>query len=314
MQLTSIDDNPVPDGGEVGATIVADGTKLRFALWPPLDGKGIKGTITIVQGRAEFIEKYFEVVEELRARGFFVVAFDFRGQGGSDRLLHDPAKGHLRKFADYEKDLLHVLDDVSLARCPGPHFLLGHSTGGAVILKTHQQLRTKVERVVLSSPLVEIKMPNLMKLLARPLAKAMVWLGLGRFYIPGGNGKLTGDYKNNRLTRDKRRFSRNNRIIEANEKLGIGSPTFGWLNSVLNALKAMQLPLFGPHLGITALVIASGNDRIVNKFAAQKLCSASDALGYLEVQGAEHELLMEQDEAREQFWRAFDAFIPPQEI
>ncbi len=39
------------------------------------------------------IEKYFEVVSELRERGFAVAVLDWRGQGGSARALPIRAKG-----------------------------------------------------------------------------------------------------------------------------------------------------------------------------------------------------------------------------
>ena len=53
----------------------------------------------LFQGRAEFIEKYFETVRELRARGFAVATIDWRGQGGSERALADPRKGHVGDFS-----------------------------------------------------------------------------------------------------------------------------------------------------------------------------------------------------------------------
>ncbi len=64
--------------------------------------------------RHEFIEKYFEVVGELRRRGFAVAVLDWRGQGGSSRLTRNPLKGHVRNFADYEEDLTHFMKGVVL--------------------------------------------------------------------------------------------------------------------------------------------------------------------------------------------------------
>uniref|UniRef100_UPI0013D38986 alpha/beta hydrolase n=1 Tax=Citrobacter koseri TaxID=545 RepID=UPI0013D38986 len=69
-----------------------------------------KGTLVIVQGRTEFIEKYFDVIDELRARGFGVLAFDWRGQGGSGRLTSDIRKGHVRRFSDYQIDFEAIMD------------------------------------------------------------------------------------------------------------------------------------------------------------------------------------------------------------
>src|SRR5581483_5466696 len=83
MNLVSIPANPVPDGAIAGAIKTRDGVTLRFARWLPPPGR--KGTVCIFPGRTEFIEKYFEVVRDLRTRGFAVAILDWRGQGGSQR-------------------------------------------------------------------------------------------------------------------------------------------------------------------------------------------------------------------------------------
>src|SRR5262249_62139395 len=82
MKLVSISANPAPEDVVTGAIQTPDGVNLRFARWAPPPGR--KGTVLVLQGRAEFIEKYFETVRDLRARGFAVVTFDWRGQGLSD--------------------------------------------------------------------------------------------------------------------------------------------------------------------------------------------------------------------------------------
>ena len=51
-------------------------------------------------GRAEFIEKYFEVVRDARARGFAVAMLDWRGQGLSERALPNARKGHVHDFSN----------------------------------------------------------------------------------------------------------------------------------------------------------------------------------------------------------------------
>ena len=85
MKLVSIPANPVPDNVVTGTIKTPDGVSLRFARWAPPPGR--KGTVVVLQGRAEFIEKYFETVRDLRARGFAVATFDWRGQGLSDHAL-----------------------------------------------------------------------------------------------------------------------------------------------------------------------------------------------------------------------------------
>ena len=103
MTLVSIPANPVPDDYVSGTLKTRDGVSLRFARWAPPPGR--KGTVCLFQGRAEFIEKYFETVRDLRARGFAVATLDWRGQGLSDRALRNSRKGYVRDFSRYDIDL-----------------------------------------------------------------------------------------------------------------------------------------------------------------------------------------------------------------
>src|ERR687892_1390043 len=102
MNLISIPANPVPEDVVTGMLKTPDGISLRYARWAPPPGR--KGTVCLFPGRAEFIEKYFETVRDLRARGFAVAALDWRGQGGSQRALSDPYKGHVERFSEYDLD------------------------------------------------------------------------------------------------------------------------------------------------------------------------------------------------------------------
>src|SRR5947207_7013079 len=133
MTLVSIPANPVPDGAVTGTLKTPDGVSLRFARWEPPPGR--KGTVCLFQGRSEFIEKYFETVRDLRSRGFAVATFDWRGQGGSQRMLSDPLKGHVRNFAEYESDVEVFMREVVLPDCPPPHYAVAHSMGASVMLR-----------------------------------------------------------------------------------------------------------------------------------------------------------------------------------
>src|SRR5437660_106767 len=120
MNLVSIPANPVPDAAVTGTIKTPDGVSLRFARWEPPPGR--KGTVCLFQGRAEYIEKYFETVRDLRARGFAVATLDWRGQGGSVRALRNWRKGYVRNFSQYQIDLETFIHEVVLPDCPPPVF------------------------------------------------------------------------------------------------------------------------------------------------------------------------------------------------
>ncbi len=344
MSLIDIEENPVPDGAVSGFIETNDGAKLRYAHWPAL-GQRRRGTVTLLQGRAEFIEKYFEVVTDLRKRGFSVVAFDWRGQGGSGRQTRSRVRGHITHFRKYRTDLRTILREVSLATYPGPHFALAHSTGGLILLSDANRLRTMLDRAVITAPLLGIPSgawdtgllragrkilrilslgmlgkpklkatrPVTSRTVARigfPMARICSWSLLGWLYVPGGNGKITLPFEENRQTSDRERYGRFNKVLETNPELGIGSPTMGWLHAAGKAMAALRNRKAGPGIKLPCLMLAAGNDRIVSTPAIEGFVSRAKNAAYIEIPGAEHELLMEADVYRDQVWAAFDAFVP----
>src|SRR6478735_12337216 len=110
-------DNPVPGDPTLVSVMTRDGIPLRAAYWMP-ETEAPQGTVCVLQGRAEFIEKYFEVVGELLDRGFAVLVFDWRGQGLSGRQVKNARKGHVRRFADYRHDIEAVRDQVLMRLLP----------------------------------------------------------------------------------------------------------------------------------------------------------------------------------------------------
>jgi len=88
--LLSIPEAEAPANGGAAWFQGRDGARLRAALFHP-DGPP-RGSAVLSPGRTEPIEKYFEVVRELQARGFVVLVHDWRGHGLSVRMTSDPMK------------------------------------------------------------------------------------------------------------------------------------------------------------------------------------------------------------------------------
>src|SRR5271154_1787781 len=90
-------------------TVTAPGARLRAARFAAAGDQ--RGVCVLLNGQTEFIEKYFEVIDELRGRGFAVAALDWRGQGGSGRLVPQaPLRVHIDDFAEYDADLNAFMD------------------------------------------------------------------------------------------------------------------------------------------------------------------------------------------------------------
>jgi lysophospholipase len=309
MNLVSIPANPAPEDGITGAIKTRDGVSLRFARWIPPPGR--KGTVCIFQGRSEFIEKYFETVRELRSRGFAVALLDWRGQGMSERALADPRKGHVGDFSEYELDVEAFMNQVVLPDCPPPIFAIGHSMGGAVMMRIARQGNRWFDRIVLSAPLIRLtgKRGSAFSKIA---VRVMRLAGFGSAYVPGGSEAVMamGAFIGNLVTSDPVRYARTKAVLEVAPELGIGSPTVSWLNAASRAMGEIADPAYPSKVRQPLMLIGAGRDQIVSNAAIEDVAIRLRAGSHLIIAGAGHELMMEQDRYREQFWAAFDAFIP----
>lgn len=313
MHLVSLARNPIPSGAVVGEFAGYDGSKLRFARWDATRGPR-RGTACVFPGRGEFIEKYFEVIADLRRRGYAVAIHDWRGQGASARALSNPRKGHVRSFAEYDKDLLRFMKDVVLPDCPPPYIALAHSMGGNVLLRNATIQGSWFDRMVLTGPMLafaEEKIP-----VSQPLVKAyaeVMGVGpLGTFYVPGGGDKpeeLKKPFESNVLTSDPERFQRNRQIIEVAPELALGSPTVAWLRAACRSCTALMRPEFALDVRIPVLLVAAGQDKIVSSSAVEDLARRLKIGARVAIAGSQHEILQERDEIRQRFWAAFDAYL-----
>ena len=304
--------HPVPPGAIV-VPVRSGAAAIRAARWPApaASGAAPAGTVLICTGRSEFIEKYFPVVAELRARGFAVVVFDWRGQGLSQRPLSNALKGHVEHFADYEGDLDAVVDQVLAPFCPQPWFGLAHSMGGAIALNAAADRPGLFARLVLSAPMVEIaRLP--FGATARAVARLCRYGGLSRSFVPGGRGRamLFRAFEENLLTSDAARYRMVLDYLEAEPRLVLGAPTLGWLHAAFTAMARLQADDFAERMRTPVLAVVPGFDRVVEPRATERLMVRLRASRAVTVPGSRHEILMERDAFRRQFWAAFDAFVP----
>lgn len=310
MELFATDDNPVPDGANVGA-VTSAGVKLRYARWRA-SVRRVLGTVCLFQGRGESIERYFETVGELRSRGFAVAALDWRGQGGSDRPLRNPRKGHVDTFVEYDADLAAFMEHVVLPDCPPPYHALAHSTGGMICLRAARAGTVRFDRMVLVSPFIDFGETRTPVPVACRMSAFMTAIGLGEVSAPGEAGDVLQNipFENNKLTGDRRRFDRNIALVEAHPQVAVDGPTFGWLYAACTAVREAAEPGFADGVRVPALIVAGSLERLVSLPAMEAMAAQLRGGGQVTITGGQHELLMERDAVREQFWAAFDAFVP----
>jgi len=309
--FVEIDGNPAPPIPRVRTITTRDGVALRAAHWPADPARPIRGSVLLFQGRAEFIEKYFETVRDLCERGFHVATLDWRGQGGSARRLSDARRGHVASFKEYEADLAAFLEQMVAPNCPKPWFGLAHSMGAAILIEAVRSGAAPLERLIALAPMIGIERigrPKLVRLAANALALA----GLGTRYVPGGGAVSisTRPFQGNPLTSDEGRYARNAAVLGAAPRLGVGAPTIGWVRAALAQMARFAEPRYAMSIRVPILVIMPGGDRLCSLPAMERFAARLKSGSGLLLPQSRHEILMERDAIRSLFWAAFDAFVP----
>jgi lysophospholipase len=303
--LISIPAAPVPDGGAAEWFEGAGGFKLRAALWP---AKGAsRGSVVLSPGRTEPIEKYYEVIGELQARGLVVLVHDWRGQGLSARMLGERLRGHAAGIEPFLTDYRRLLDAFE-ARLPRPWIALGHSMGGCLNLLTLSAGEDRVAACAVSAPMLGLITNDRG---GYPLARALAWtfsrIGFARSYLfgdPADPFEIT--FEGDRLGHNRARWDRYRAQITACPDLALGNLTWGWLEFALQATERLRRPGALEKIAIPVLVAAAAED---NRVLTESVAEAARRLPngrYVEIAGSYHEILMETDDIRAIFWSAFD--------
>jgi lysophospholipase len=305
--LFSMPDNPVPENRTEGYFETYDGHRLRYAIFRGSQSVA-RGTVVLLQGRNEFIEKYFETIRDLTARGLWVATFDLRGQGGSARLLRDQKRGHVRRFSDYERDLSTFLEKIVLPDTRMPFYLLAHSTGALIALSAAPQLANRIERMVLSAPFVGITGQGASAGVIRFLSSTACAVGLGSTTLTRRLKEMP--FEENPLTSDERRYRRNLKLAELYPQLALGPPTARWLLEAFNTIGRVSTPEHLFSITIPTVLIAPTRDGVIPFAAQERLSRYFRAAQLVPVPGARHEIFQEKDVYRAAALAAVHAFIP----
>ncbi len=257
------------------------------------------------------MEKYAETIQDLNRRGFHVYSFDWRGQGLSSRGLTDRHKGYVASYEEYIGDLNQFVTQVLSPDASEPLICLGHSMGGHILLRYLHDHTGIISKAVLVSPMVDIYTPPVPKLLTVWLTRLARQLRQTHSYAPGeGCYRPPGPdrFKNNVLTTDPKRYLVTGIAVDGNAELALGGVTFGWLAATFESMEILMRPDYLRAVDTPILMVTAGADRVVPPEAQKKTCRALSDCRFKFISDAYHEILMESDQYRDQFWEAFDAF------
>ena len=180
--------------------ITDDKVRIRVGLWR---AKSPTGTVFICPGRSEYIEKYGKTAKLFTEHGYTSVSLDWRGQGLADRLTSNTLLGHVDTFSDYLKDLDSAIKWAHNFDLPKPWFVLGHSMGGAIILRALHQNKY-FDAVAFSCPMWGIKLSPALRIYAFFYGNLSKLLKIDKNFAPSTSekGYFDESFADNPLTND----------------------------------------------------------------------------------------------------------------
>jgi lysophospholipase len=296
-----------PPGFSWGSLAAPDGAKLR---WGHLPVEEPRAECVVVGGFSECIEKYFETVADLAARGLSVWILDWRGQGGSERPRRWPSRPRPRHF-DRDASELALLAR-TLPALGRPRLLIAQSMGGAIGLLCLSRYPGLFDGAVLSAPMLGIRTVGLPPAVVRCISGAMRIGGLGLCFVPGAGRwrpERIPSPERSRTSTDPDRCRLQYSWFLADAALRHDEPTWGWLDGALRLTARIGKKEFLAAIDTPILLASAGRETFVQPEAHRRAARLLPDCTLLDFPNSKHEPFLERDEIRRCWLAAIDRFI-----
>ena len=297
-----------PEGANFIFIPMPDDKKIRLAYWKKDKlNEEIAGTVLLQQGHNEFIEKYYECIQELLDRNFNVVCFDWRGQGMSDRMIEDLNKQYVEDFSIHTKDLCYIINEVVYKNFTGPLFGIGHSMGGHLLLLSQKYNQKNFKAIILSAPMLGFKYEKILFLLSNCMR---IFSTKNKYFLfsKPNMGKET-PFEKNDLTSDLNRYKRTQKLVRKKPSIRLWGITNAWVNATKDSLSKMRKKNWYELIKTPICIINPLSDKVVNPEKTKEMAKNLLNCKIYNIENCEHEILMEKDSLRSDFWKIFDNFI-----
>lgn len=294
----------LPADAIIGRETMADGASIRTLV---LKHRAPVANLLVLTGRADFLEKWAEAWAALADTGFAIAAFDWRGQGGSTRLV-DGEVGHIDSFDTWLADLDRLAGWALGALPPAPWLALGHSMGGHLLTRwladparRLHPFRAELAGAILAAPFFGLGAPWPLRAAALAAAPLLVARGQGARFAWGQGpygARQQAPARQLLLTGSRAQFEDEGRWVRARPELAVGGVSWGWLKAFADSERALEaLPL--ETLDLPVLLLMAANERLVDNRAAMRIAARLPRAERHIVPGAAHELLREAEPARQ---------------
>lgn len=295
-----------------------NGEKVRFGTVFP-EGKGAKAIIVVLPGLSEFCEKYYELAHNLLERDYAMYVFDWQGQGRSHRHVpKHPQKRVSYGFENDLKDLSILIKDYIRPSAMHPDVgaiplvMLGHSLGGNIGLRYLHDNPDIFKAAAFSAPFLGLKS---LRFMPAPLQKAIAFF-LNEFgdqsYVPGGQeyaAEMRTGAKQQLFSSDDIRGTIHHKWFEFDHELQQGNVTWCWVYQAIQSCSILFNSKYLNKIKIPVLLGMAEKEFLVSNKRIRRASRHIPNAKLLEIKNARHEILMETDEIRGVFLKAFDEMM-----
>ena len=290
-----------------------DGAKIRALILPHPKPRA---NLLVVNGRADFLEKWADAYTLLHAAGFGIASWDWRGQGLSTRTCSTGA-GHIDSFEQWLADFDSLAGFAHDALPSSPWLAVGHSMGAHLLLrwltdsarKAHP-LRQNLKGAALLSPFFGLGMSWPLRVAVLQQARREVVRGNGAGFAWGQKpygAMQKADMRMLLLTASRERFEDEHRWLAANPDLAVGGVSWGWLAAFAESEKTLEAqPL--ENFDLPLLMLLASREQLVSAPAAMRIAKRLPGCTPHIIESAAHELIREADIPRQKTLSHISAF------
>ena len=293
--LATTDIRP-PEGGRAAFVPGAGGSRMRIAIWKA-GGRKKRGTVLLVHGLCECIEKHASTIGELLARGFDAVAFDLAGHG----LSSDPPPERVRDFSAYDENLDAAIGSLRGRKLARPLLGLGHSMGGALLLAAAGRHSRAFAGIFLSAPMLGIRALESASFM-QPLNSLLAALRYSPFFsFP--------KFVPHNYTSDMHARIHYQALLLSHPQLEPRVPIVPWCQGAIDYMERIADRQFIEAVSLPVAVAIAEAEVLVSNRQARSVAGDLRRGSLFEIAGAQHELLQERPELRDRMWQHIDGFF-----
>lgn len=271
-----------------------------------LKKKNAVANLLLLSGRTEDHRKYYEKIYDFHQLNYNIYIMDWIGQGASDHLSSvNPTYGHIEDFNVYANDIELLLRHFDLQDSELPLYAIAHSMGANAASIACAKNPKLFDRLVLSSPMLDIHTNPFPEKVAYYLLKLLEFLGFGEHKAP--MQKDFNPNEINKVTSSEVRRSVYFASRREKEEFIIAPTTTAFARAALEATWEMRE--HAQKLDLPILMLQAGKDRIVKTGGQDFVCRHAPNCLKVRYEDGMHELFQEQDVIRDDVLKQVDKFF-----